>query len=268
MLSLQQKQLFDDNGYLKVEHFLDKEEVALLNQAVDSVPDLATKSIRLKDAQGDIVNLTLWNEAGDDIFGALVRCERMVNALETLLDGEVYHYHSKLNVKYPNTKGNWDWHQDYGYWYDNGMLYPNMASVMVALSPSVKDNGCLQLIEGSHKMGRINHQLNQHQQGADMLRVNEVLKIHKRIYAEMQAGDALFFHCNTLHCSEGNDSAIERRVIISSFNRADNSAYREHQHPNYVPLLKMPNDAIKTTGLENFGSGRTLFPQPDGFDID
>jgi ectoine hydroxylase len=57
----------------------------------------------------------------------------MVDTMEDLLGGEVYHYHSKLTAKEPYDGGAWEWHQDYGYWYHNGCLFPYMASVMVAL---------------------------------------------------------------------------------------------------------------------------------------
>ena len=31
-----------------------------------------------------------------------------------LLEGEVYHYHTKLMMKEPHTGGSFVWHQDYG----------------------------------------------------------------------------------------------------------------------------------------------------------
>jgi hypothetical protein len=35
-------------------------------------------------------------------------------------------------------------HQDYGYWYQNGFLYPDFATAFIALDPSIRANGCLQ----------------------------------------------------------------------------------------------------------------------------
>ena len=49
------------------------------------------------------------------------------------------------------------WHQDYGYWYENGCLTPDMGSVFIALDPCTKENGCLRVLSGSHKMGRLDH---------------------------------------------------------------------------------------------------------------
>ncbi len=69
-----------------------------------------------------MVRLSLWNHPGDGIYGMFARCERMVRSCEKLLGGEVYHYHSKMILKDAKVGGAWAWHQDYGYWYQNGVL--------------------------------------------------------------------------------------------------------------------------------------------------
>ena len=74
-----------------------------------------------------------------------------------LLGGPVYHYQSKLTAKEPEVGGAWEWHQDYGYWYYNGCLRPDLLSVMIALDKTDRNNGCLQIATGSHRLGRIDH---------------------------------------------------------------------------------------------------------------
>ena len=106
-----------------------------------------------KDGEGGTVRLSLWNHPGDNIYGMFARCERMVNRAEQVLDDEVYHYHSKMILKDARIGGAWAWHQDYGYWYQNGVLYPNLVSVFIAVDPSTRENGCLQVIKGSHLSG-------------------------------------------------------------------------------------------------------------------
>ena len=55
-------------------------------------------------------------------------------------------------------RGNhWVWHQDYGYWYNNNALFPNMGSCMVAVDAASEDNGALQVMAGSHQLGRLEH---------------------------------------------------------------------------------------------------------------
>src|SRR6267154_6248874 len=114
-----------------------------------------------------IIKLTLWNKAGDDLFGLVSRCHRIVDSMEQLLADEVYHYHSKMSIKEPYTGGAWAWHQDYGYWYQNGCLFPDMASVFIAVDPNTRENGCMQVIKGSHLLGRIEHGRYGDQTGAD-----------------------------------------------------------------------------------------------------
>ena len=100
----------------------------------------------------------------------------MVNSAEKLLGGEVYHYHSKMIMKDPKVGGAWTWHQDYGYWYQNGVLASPARSAFIAVDPATRENGCMQVMRGSHELGRIDHVLTGDQAGADMERVNEILK--------------------------------------------------------------------------------------------
>ena len=54
------------------------------------------------------------------------RSKRLVNRVEQLLEDEAYHYHSKMVLKDAKVGGAWAWHQDYGYWYQNGVLFPKL----------------------------------------------------------------------------------------------------------------------------------------------
>jgi ectoine hydroxylase-related dioxygenase (phytanoyl-CoA dioxygenase family) len=172
--------------------------------------------------------------------------------MEVLLDGEVYHYHSKMILKDPKIGGAWEWHQDYGYWYQNGCLQPLLSSVMIAVDPAKRRNGCLQVLRQSHHLGRIDHKQTGDQAGAEMERVKEALKIFDLVYVEMEPGDALFFHCNLLHRSDQNRSPNPRWSLICCYNAARNNPYKESHHPRYTPIKKVPDTAIRTVGNKNF----------------
>tara|TARA_B110000116_G_scaffold126492_1_gene109626 strand:- start:339 stop:626 length:288 start_codon:yes stop_codon:yes gene_type:complete len=77
--------------------------------------------------------------------------------MQEFIKDEVYHYHSKVIFKKPGD-GGFDWHQDYGYWYHNACLYPNMGSCFIMIDKANKKNGCLKVLKGSHAVGRINHE--------------------------------------------------------------------------------------------------------------
>src|SRR3546814_6243612 len=103
-----------------------------------------------------------------------------------------------------------------------------MLSVYVALTPASKENGCLQVIKGSHRMGRVTHGLTGEQVGADPERVAACLEVQERVYCEMQPGDELFFPSNLLHTSSANLSDNPRWSIISVYNLLENVPFREN----------------------------------------
>ena len=115
-----------------------------------------------------------------------------------------------------------------------------------------RENGCLQVIEGSHHCGRIDHVLTGDQAGADRERVDEILKRMPLVYVEMEPGDALFFHCNLLHRSDQNRSRHPRWSMICCYNAARNDPYKESHHPRYTPLKVVPDAAIREVGVKRF----------------
>ena len=125
------------------------------------------------------------------------------------------------------------------------VLFPDqLLSVMVALTPANKQNGCLQVIKGSHKLGRINHGFAGEQVGADMVMVENALKSMDLVYVEIEPGDALFFHSNILHRSEANLSENARWSIISCYSSQSNLAYNETSTSWKTPIEVVADDAI------------------------
>jgi hypothetical protein len=235
---------------------LDKEEAELLGRAAREDRVLDQHSFGKADGEGGTVRLSLWNHPTDTIYGTVARSESIVGSAEKLLDGEVYHYHSKMIMKDAKVGGAWTWHQDYGYWYQNGVLFPLLTSASIAVDRANRENGCLQVIKGSHELGRIEHVLTGEQAGADQERVNEILKKLEIVYVEMEPGDTVFFHANLLHRSDQNRSEHPRWSMICCYNAARNNPYKESHHPRYTPLTKVPDAEIKKAGLKRFGDSR------------
>jgi ectoine hydroxylase len=262
--SKEQLKQYHQDGYLLMKNLFDKEEIGLLHKSATEDRTLDAQSYGRKDGEGGTVRLSLWNHPGDNIYGMFARSERMVNRAEQILDDEVYHYHSKMILKDARIGGAWAWHQDYGYWYHNGVLYPNLVSVFIAVDPSTKENGCLQVIKGSHLLGRIDHVLTGDQAGADMDRVNESLKRLELVYVVMEPGDAVFFHANLLHRSDQNKSENSRWSMVCCYNAKSNDPYKESHHPRYTPLIKVDDSAIKEAGISRFEKdGPDAFLNPD-----
>lgn len=261
---LSEKQLaqFHHDGYLFWKKMFDAEEMDLLLRTARHDHNMLSHNIPVKDTQGRQSKLSLWNHPGDDIYGMIARSRKVVDACEQLLGGEVYHYHSKMMLKEPRVGGAWEWHQDYGYWYQNGCLFPDMISALIAVDRASKANGCLQVLKGSHKMGRIEHGRFGEQTGADPERVKAAMERMELVYCEMEPGTALFFHGNTLHCSAPNTSPNPRWSLICCYNKATNDPYKKAHHPNYTPLKKVADSMIKKIGAKGAGASQTSFLNP------
>ena len=243
---------FGKNGFLIERNLFDPEETQLLQKTAKDDQELDRRSQGRRDRSGATVRLTLWNHPGDGIYGMFARCKKLVGRMEELLDGEVYHYHSKMILKDPEIGGAWEWHQDYGYWYHYGCLQPLMASAMIAVDPAKLNNGCLEVLKGSHHLGRLDHSLAGDQSGADPERVQIAMEYFERVQVELEPGDTLFFHCNLLHCSGQNHSPDPRWAMICCYNAARNNPFKASRHPQYTPLEQVDDTLIKKVGLRRF----------------
>jgi ectoine hydroxylase-related dioxygenase (phytanoyl-CoA dioxygenase family) len=238
---------YDRDGYLLIKGFCSKTETDKLYKTAIEDEAMTKNALDLNDLSGKKTRLSLWFTPGNDVFGYLTRSQKIVSSVAQLLDSAapVCHFHSKLMQKEPKVGGAWEWHQDYGYWYKNQFMFPDqLMSVMVALTAANKENGCLQVIKGSHKLGRVNHGFSGEQVGADMTMVDNALQTMELVYSELQPGDALFFHSNLLHRSEANLSDHPRWSIISCYSSQSNLAYNETSTSWKTPVEIVPDEAI------------------------
>ncbi len=249
---------YGHDGYVIIREFFHPKEVALLLETYHKDQLVKDSAINVDDNSGLNTKLTLWYNSGDDIYGAFSKSERVVDGLEKIWNGEPALYHTKFMQKEPKVGGSWEWHQDYGYWYDNGFLMPEMLSVMVAVTRANKENGCLQVLKGSHKIGRINHGSTGEQVGADMKRVNYALKSMELVYVELEPGDTLFFHGNLLHRSDANTSDHARFSLISAYNLASNKSFMNEPEASHTPIQKVPNEKILQIGAKGISDNADI----------
>jgi len=167
----EQIEAFHRDGCLMVRSLYTPEEMeAMLDVArTDKGQEGAHDS---SDAEGNVsrIKLTLNPDPRNDVFSALSCGKRMVERIEALMGGTPQHFHHKMMLKDPHVGGAWEWHQDYGYWYlHEKFATPDLISCFVAADRATKANGCLQVIRGSHRPGRIEHGKTGKQTGADLL---------------------------------------------------------------------------------------------------
>ena len=269
MLTAIQLEQYHRDGYVIVEQLFNEEELHLVLEialADKALSDQAKKLDELEwdekmaarvmsqgDGGGRETKFWVDDELGDDMYSAVARCSRIVEPLEQMLDGEVYHWHHKMMLKAARTGGAHLWHQDFGYWHKTGYcLFPLMASCMIAVNRTTKENGCLQVLRGSHHIGLINHIRVDGQATADVDRVTAATARLPLDYLELQSGSAVFFHCNLLHRSDQNNSEHSRWTLICCYNAARNQPYRNSHHAQYQPLEKLDDELVRQIGQRQF----------------
>ncbi|MCH2181707.1 MAG: phytanoyl-CoA dioxygenase family protein [Mariniblastus sp.] len=246
--TIEPKQLtqFQQDGFLLIRQLFPADEIKGVMKFAKTDEAIQNEAYSKRDGEGGQSKLSVNNELGPTPYSAIVQSERVAGTMTQLLGDEVYHYHHKMMLKEPRVGGAWEWHQDYGYWYNNGCLFPDMASCLIALDQATRKNGCLQVIRGSQQMGRIDHGKSGTQTAADLERVEAALQRMELVYCEMDPGDALFFHGNLLHRSDQNRSEMPRWSLICCYNTRHNDPYLSNgRHPNYQPLPILPDDQVR-----------------------
>jgi ectoine hydroxylase len=191
-----------------------------------------------------------FDTAGVDVFTKFTRSYKIVDVLEGAFGGPVVLDHNKVTLKYPNMPG-FKHHQDYYYWYTMGVVFPEMATCFIAVDEATAENGCLRLVRGSHRLGRLDHKLFDgfSDSSVDPERLALVLAQMPEDAIEMEPGDLVIFHCNTIHASATNASNRPRLALLGCYNTLRNEPTNlEHVRLAYQPQTKI-YDAVTPADL-------------------
>ena len=144
-LSKQQLQQYDRDGIVFPIRVFSKDDVDRFLGELESIADYCGEgSVKRFD------NLHLFF----DWAHCLVTSDRLLNAVEDLLGSELLIYGSLVFYKPPHDSSYVSWHQDSFY---SGLHLTPSTSAWIALTPSHRDNGCVRVIPGSHKLGSLDH---------------------------------------------------------------------------------------------------------------
>ena len=255
MLSAAQTAEFNDKGFTYARGLFAPDEVKLLTDAMEQDPAVRSSILDRRDGEGRSTRIALWNRAGDSVYGLAARCRAWSTPRRHCWAAPVYHYQSKLTAKEPEVGGAWEWHQDYGYWYHNGCLRPDLLSVH---DRARQDRPRERLPADRHGLAPARPH-RPHAAVADPERGrSQAHAAHPRQcpieYCELEAGDALVFHCNAIHRSDANRSANRRWTLLICYNRVDNDTFIKTDDRYYVPLETVDDGAMRRAGLR-FASG-------------
>ncbi len=135
---------------------------------------------------------------------ALVRDARIVDAVESVLGPNLLCWGSQFFAKPAGDAAYVTWHQDATYW---GLSSPDVATAWVALTPSTRESGCMQVVPGTHH-AQVAHEdrfddanlLSRGQEVAVRVDPGTVVDV------ELQPGEMSLHHVLLFHGSEPNRS--------------------------------------------------------------
>ena len=133
-----------------------------------------------------------------------------------------------------------------------------MASCMIAVDQATRENGCLQVLRGSHKMGRVDHGKRGDQTGADEERIAAARERPELVHVELAPGSAVIFHGNTLHRSDQNVSEDPRWAFICCYNTRHNDPWKDSRHPRYSYLDRWPQERIAEVARQQLEELQTV----------
>lgn len=260
---------YRQNGYVIVRGLFDAEEMDLVKSVCQSDPNLESALKLVIDNQGRSWGAAVWAGLNDSLVSVVTQTARMVEAAEAITGEACYFMYSKIVQKPAHDQSIVYWHQGFPAWHYEGCPFPDMfASCSIAVNKNTKDNGCLQVIEKSHLLGRIDHvaEGNADKVRCDPERITRALEHLQVVDCEMEPGDVVFFHANTIHGSQENSTSDVRILMHCHYNAMVNRPSEDKPDAHScVPLKKLPDSAIKdglyTSGFESNSQGWNWYNQ-------
>jgi phytanoyl-CoA hydroxylase len=127
-------------------------------------------------------------------------------------------HHNCMMTKHPRYGSLTGWHRDIRYW---SFEREDLVSVWLALGEERSDNGALWLVPGSHRMAFGSERFDE----AKFFRADRDDNagiIRTAVSPRLAAGDAVFFHCNTLHSAGRNLSdAVKFSLVYTYYGRSN-----------------------------------------------
>jgi non-heme Fe2+,alpha-ketoglutarate-dependent halogenase len=142
----------------------------------------------------------------------LARHPKVLDAVESLIGPDILLYHLTSWLKEPRDGSYVSWHQDSTYFY----LEPfEQVTAWIALTDATPENGCLQILPGSHKHGQREHVIGDPRGNLLSNGQHIELSIDEReaIPVVVPSGHVSLHHTHLVH-SSGPNETDERRIGI------------------------------------------------------
>lgn len=226
MLSPEQIQFYNDQGYLMVENVVTPEQLLTLQTITAELIEASgkvTESNEVYDLDEGhsavsprLTRIKLPHKQ-HPYFDEILKRSGVTEVLRDLLGEHANLITAKLNTKAPGGGAAVEWHQDWAF-------YPHTNDDLLAVGLMLDDvaleNGPLQVIPGSHRGPVLSHQMNGVFCGA-IDPDDPDFDLTKAVTLTGKAGSMTVHHCRTLHGSSPNRSDRPRLILFYEVAKAD-----------------------------------------------
>ena len=258
-LTKEQKEAFDKEGYLFFPSHFSQKEIQYLSSAVPELYEIR-EEYNFREKGSDAVRTNFAAHLYSTPFAKLARHPRMIQPVEDLLQEKLYMHQFKINGKMAFEGDIWQWHQDYGTWFNDDLM-PSARAINVAifLDEVTEFNGPLLFIPGSHKKGVIkaNHDLTTTSYPLWTIDNNLIKQLVDRagghdggiVSPKGPAGSMIVFHSCLVHASSNNLSPFNRISVYLSLCAVSNHIRRFKRkeyiaHRDFTPIECLPDDCL------------------------
>ena len=258
-ITKEQKEFFDKEGYLFFPSIFSQKEVQNLLHAVPQLYKIR-EEYNFREKGSDAVRTNFAAHLYSTPFAKLARHPRMIQPVEDLLQEKLYMHQFKINGKMAFEGDVWQWHQDYGTWFNDDLMPSARAmNVAIFLDEVTEFNGPLLFIPGSHKKGIIKakHDLTTTSYPLWTIDNDLIRQLVDRaggrkggiVSPQGPAGSMIIFHSCLVHASSNNLSPFNRISVYLSLCAVSNHIRRFKRkeyiaHRDFTPIECLPDDCL------------------------
>ena len=245
MLSRDQIDFYQENGYVLLEGLFSREEAATLRQHGHALIEglAAKRSVEATwGAAREMVKETKLLHCHDvqfydALFNHLIYDVRLVDAASELMGTpNIQLHHNKLFIKPPEKGSPFPMHQDHPF-------FPHerhtMTAAIIHFDDAPLEKGCVRVVPASYKSGPIEHI----EEGGWHLPFSQY-PVESAVACPAQAGDVLIFNYLTIHGSGVNTSNEARTTLLVQMRDPSDLPIEEvHQSRGQGTMLRGVNTA-------------------------
>lgn len=213
---------FEEKGYVVIPSVFNDSEIKKIKS---SIPDVTSKLKKFvgryihftKDGRPNTIHNINDLLSKNHYLNRIGQKKKLVSIIEKILRGSCKLRNVEFFLKPKKTGNDAPFHQDNFYW---NVINGEAVNVWIACSKVNSKNGGVIYLEGSHKLGVINHTLSYKPGSSQQIPKDILLKVRKGFKhscPKLNPGDCIIHSSQIIHGSKKNISNNDREGLVVSY---------------------------------------------------